>query len=183
METGKLIKELRIQKGMTQEELADKTEVSTRTIQRIEHGEVDPRSYTLQMIAKALEVDYSIFVEEGSEERREIRKIDTNNWLGLMHLSGVIPIVLPSMLIWHLKKDKIEGIAEHYRAVIIYQLMIFGILLGCLWTYWKVNILTPFIGVLVMNALLSIANTILVMSGDPYIKMPFIRYAGKKSKS
>jgi DNA-binding XRE family transcriptional regulator len=28
---------------MTQEELAEKTEVSTRTIQRIENGEVDPR--------------------------------------------------------------------------------------------------------------------------------------------
>ena len=45
METGKLIRELRIKKGMTQEELADKTEVSSRTtIQRIENGEVDPRS-------------------------------------------------------------------------------------------------------------------------------------------
>ena len=39
MEAGKLIKELRIKKGMTQEELADKTEVSVRTIQRIENGE------------------------------------------------------------------------------------------------------------------------------------------------
>ena len=58
METGKLIKELRIKKGMTQEELADKTEVSTRTIQRIENGDVDPRAYTLQMIAKALDVDF-----------------------------------------------------------------------------------------------------------------------------
>jgi len=58
METGKLIKELRIKKGMTQEELADKTEVSARTIQRIENGDVDPRAYTLQMIAKALDVDF-----------------------------------------------------------------------------------------------------------------------------
>ncbi len=54
MKTGKIIKELRIKKGMTQEELAEMTELSARTIQRIENGEVDPRSYTLQMIAKAL---------------------------------------------------------------------------------------------------------------------------------
>lgn len=53
METGKLIRELRIKKGMNQKELADKTEISTRTIQRIENGEVDPRAYTLQMISKA----------------------------------------------------------------------------------------------------------------------------------
>lgn len=58
METGKPIKELRIKKGMTQEELADKTEVSARTIQRIENGDVDPRAYALQMIAKTLEVDF-----------------------------------------------------------------------------------------------------------------------------
>ena len=42
MVTGKLIKELRIKKGMTQGELADKTEVSDRTIQRIENGVVIP---------------------------------------------------------------------------------------------------------------------------------------------
>ncbi len=56
METGKN-KELRIKKGLTKEELAEMTELTARTIQRIEKGEVDPRSYTLQMIAKALEVD------------------------------------------------------------------------------------------------------------------------------
>lgn len=50
METGKLIKELRIKKGMTQEELADKTEVSARTIQRIENGEVDPRAYHIHSV-------------------------------------------------------------------------------------------------------------------------------------
>ena len=45
METGKLIKELRIKKGMTQEELADKTEVTSRTIQRIEWRSRSPGLY------------------------------------------------------------------------------------------------------------------------------------------
>ena len=80
METGKLIKELRIKKGMTQEELAYKTEVSARTIQRIENGEVDPRAYTLQMIAKALDVDFSLFVEQESEESQQIQKVNNNSW-------------------------------------------------------------------------------------------------------
>jgi len=42
MKTGEKIRDLRIKKGMTQEELAEKTELSVRTIQRIESGEVDP---------------------------------------------------------------------------------------------------------------------------------------------
>jgi len=60
---------------MTQEELADKTEVSARTIQRIENGEVDPRAYTLQMIAKALEVDYNLFVVNESDEEQEFNRL------------------------------------------------------------------------------------------------------------
>jgi len=78
METGKIVKELRIKRGMTQEELADKTEVSARTIQRIENGEVDPRAYTLQMIAKALDVDYNLFVLNESDEEQEIQQVNSN---------------------------------------------------------------------------------------------------------
>lgn len=41
---GLKIAELRQQRGLTQENLAEYCEVSTRTIQRIESGEVEPRS-------------------------------------------------------------------------------------------------------------------------------------------
>ena len=79
MKTGEIIKDLRVKKGLTQEELADKTELSVRTIQRIENGEVDPRSFTLQMIAKALDVDFSIFngpeFDNSVETQKEDEKI------------------------------------------------------------------------------------------------------------
>jgi transcriptional regulator with XRE-family HTH domain len=71
MKTGLVIKELRIKRGLTQEELANKTELSARTIQRIENGEVDPRAYSLQMIAKALDVDFSLFIEDESAVDKE----------------------------------------------------------------------------------------------------------------
>ena len=100
MKTGRIIKELRIKKGMTQEELADMTELSARTIQRIENGEVDPRSYTLQMIAKALDVDYSLFVENITDEDKESKEKEDRFLLGLVHLSGMIPLFIPTILIW-----------------------------------------------------------------------------------
>jgi len=175
METGKLIKELRIKKGMTQEELAEKTEVSSRTIQRIENGEVDPRAYTLQMIAKALEVDFSLFVEQETDERQEIQMVQVNTWLGLLHLSGLLPLIFPTVIIWNLKKDEIKGITRHYRNIIGFQLMILGIILGCLWIWWKVNQPIPLIGVLLGNALFSIYNALQVMSGKPYWQGPFSR--------
>ena len=98
METGKLIKKLRIKKGITQEELADRTELSARTIQRIENGEVDPRAYTLQMIAKALEVDFSIFTENESDGNEDSEEVNKRNWLALIHLSGLLPLFFPTFL-------------------------------------------------------------------------------------
>ena len=174
METGKLVKELRIKKGMTQEELADKTEVSARTIQRIENGEVDPRAYTLQMIAKALDVDFSLFVENESEEKQESQKIDDKNWPALIHLSGIIPLIFPIIVLWNNKKDKTKDMINHFRAAISMQLCIWVISLGGLWIYWKTNIPIPLIGGLLVGGLISILNAIFVLNGKPYIN-PFIK--------
>jgi len=168
---------------MTQEELADKTEVSARTIQRIENGEVDPRAYTLQMIAKALDVDFSMFVESESDENQKVKKVNDNNWLGLLHLSGIIPIIIPTVLIWNLKKDEVKGISDHFRDVIIFQLMVCGVILGSLWIYWKIDLLTPLIGVLLGNALFSIVNTIRVISGKHNKHISLINQGSKSDKT
>ena len=53
-ELGKKIIELRKANGLTQEELVEKCNISVRTIQRIEAGEVTPRSYTVRTILDAL---------------------------------------------------------------------------------------------------------------------------------
>ena len=56
---GKKIAELRKAKGLTQEELVEKCNLNVRTLQRIESGDVTPRSYTIKSIFTAL--DYSIY--------------------------------------------------------------------------------------------------------------------------
>lgn len=180
METGKLIKELRTKKGMTQEELAEKTEVSARTIQRIENGEVDPRAYTLQMIAKALDVDYSLFVENESEAKQELQNTNTRNWSALLHFSGIIPLFFPTLLLWKNKKDKTEKLSHHFRAAITMQLCIWLISLAGLWIYWKVDQPIPLIGGFLVGSLISIMNTILVTIGKPFIN-PFIKSPETKS--
>lgn len=52
---GKKIAELRRAKGLTQEELVETCNLNVRTLQRIESGEVTPRSYTVKIIFSALE--------------------------------------------------------------------------------------------------------------------------------
>jgi transcriptional regulator with XRE-family HTH domain len=54
-ELGRKISELRKAKGLTQEELVEKCNLNVRTIQRIEAGEVTPRSYTIKALFEALD--------------------------------------------------------------------------------------------------------------------------------
>ncbi|WP_136669307.1 helix-turn-helix domain-containing protein [Flavobacterium sp. H122] len=57
-ELGKKISELRLLKGLTQNELAELCNVSLRTIQRIELAEVTPRSFTIKTIFSVLDYDF-----------------------------------------------------------------------------------------------------------------------------
>ncbi|OFX84902.1 MAG: hypothetical protein A2W99_03895 [Bacteroidetes bacterium GWF2_33_16] len=63
-ELGRKISELRTAKGLTQEELVVKCNISVRTIQRVEAGEVTPRSYTIKTILAALDYDLSKISDE-----------------------------------------------------------------------------------------------------------------------
>ncbi len=99
MKTGQLIKELRLKKGITQEELAAKTDISVRTIQRIESGDVDPRAFTLQSIAAALEVDYEVLVSAETDLAASNEK-ETSRWLPLLHLSGILLLIIPPIILW-----------------------------------------------------------------------------------
>ena len=58
-ELGKKIADLRKAQGLTQEELVERCNVSVRTLQRIESGEVEPRSHTIRVIFAAL--DYKVY--------------------------------------------------------------------------------------------------------------------------
>jgi transcriptional regulator with XRE-family HTH domain len=59
-ELGKKIIDLRKARGLTQEELVEKCNLSVRTLQRIEAGEVTPRPITIKLIFEALDVSFEI---------------------------------------------------------------------------------------------------------------------------
>ena len=64
---GKKLIRIRKAKGLTQEELADLCSITTRTIQRIESGAVQPRTYTVKAISEALGVDFFESFDQNSE--------------------------------------------------------------------------------------------------------------------
>ncbi|PXX23726.1 helix-turn-helix domain-containing protein [Arenibacter sp. ARW7G5Y1] len=56
---AKKISEMRKSKRLTQEELAEQSNINIRTIQRIESGESEPRGKTLNLICDVLQIDIS----------------------------------------------------------------------------------------------------------------------------
>ena len=120
---GITIAELRVQKGFTQEKLAEYCEVSSRTIQRIENGEVEPRAFTLNNLSNILEFDFN-----GKDDQAD------TTWLTALHLSCALPIgmVIIPLFIWSRKKKQNYKINQQGRAVLNFQITIMLILLAAL---------------------------------------------------
>jgi transcriptional regulator with XRE-family HTH domain len=72
-ELGKKIADLRKAKGYTQEELVERCNLSVRTLQRIESGEVVPRSHTIRVIFAAL--DYKVYDSSNMRLRFFFRQV------------------------------------------------------------------------------------------------------------
>lgn len=96
------LKTLREAKNLTQTELAEKSGLSLRTIQRIESGKI-PKGFTLKAIAKALDLD----PEDLFSSTEESIDLDRAKLINLSALSGlIIPfggIIFPAILTYKTK--------------------------------------------------------------------------------
>ena len=99
------LKRNREKQNLTQEELAEQSGISVRTIQRIESG-AEPKGHTLKSLAKTLGVQENELLE------REATKIESNaTLLKMINLSSlpftIIPpanSLIPLIIMW-IKKD------------------------------------------------------------------------------
>jgi transcriptional regulator with XRE-family HTH domain len=114
-ELGKKLTELRKAKGLTQEELVEKCNINVRTIQRIEAGEVTPRSFTVKVILAAMDYSFNdIKIEDASSSNQPPASTafqpKHGTQLRIKHLTsawifGIIYFVLGFL----------EGTAEYFR--------------------------------------------------------------------
>ncbi len=70
--TATWLREGRLSKGLTQKELAEQSRISIRSIQRIENGDLIPRSYTLKTLAATLELSFEEFLVIARRQQVEI---------------------------------------------------------------------------------------------------------------
>lgn len=175
MKIGQEIRKLRQQKGITQEELAERTNLSVRTIQRIENGEVDPRAYTLQTIASALDVDFEVLNQIRDEENSQAVAQQSQFWIPMLHLSGLFVLLIPPLIIWLAKKDQIDEVRIQGVDVINFQISMWAILLPCgIFAFLMIPI-PILIGVSIYSTVLVLMNTIRVANNQPYKYPTFIK--------
>lgn len=113
-------------KGYTQEELSDRTQVTVRTIQRIEKGDVQPHLQTVKLLASALEVEVADLLPLEDPKEENIQK----KWLILIHGTPLIGMVLPffnillPIFLWIHKRQDNKIYDRHGRAVINFQITV-----------------------------------------------------------
>ena len=166
---GLKILKLRKAKGLTQEELVERCNINVRTIQRIEAGEVTPRSYTIKSILDALGYDFSaIPVEE--EQKDNEAPLPNNRFLQIAFFVGILYLMLALLegVVDFLpilnEPDDILNIGSLYAVVKIaviatYAVFMFG--------YYKMGMLHKNALVMISSILL-IIGTALTLSADIY---------------
>ncbi len=117
---AKKVKEIRIKKGLSQEQLADSAGLSVRTIQRIENGETAPRGDTLRQLAISLDVSQNDILDWKIERDENILVILNLSQLGFIAFP-LLGIIIP-LAIWILKKDKVESVDKLGKSILNFQI-------------------------------------------------------------
>ncbi|MGN6493091.1 MAG: helix-turn-helix domain-containing protein [Agriterribacter sp.] len=102
MEIHKKIALARKRKGLTQEQLAELTNITSRTIQRIESGKTVPRAFTIKTIAAALGTSFEELTDHPQEAlssspvaEHELNVEDEKHFLNTLCLSCFAYLVVP----------------------------------------------------------------------------------------
>ncbi len=97
LDFGKKLIEARKAKGLTQAEVAEKCKITTRTIQRIETGIVEPRAFTIKLISETLGFDFFETSNTGYNVNIENRNSRSENHNFLWYLKDLFNLKTNAM--------------------------------------------------------------------------------------
>ena len=130
-ELGQKIQEWRKAKGLTQEELVEQCNINVRTIQRIEAGEVTPRSYTIKAILEVLGVSQDELPAQEQLTEKSVPE-GLSSWYRFSFVAGIIYLALAI----------VESFFDVY---LIVENEILSSGLGFLYTFIKISVFVLFI--------------------------------------
>lgn len=135
-----IIKSIREEKGYTQNDLASKTGLSLRTIQRLESSNKVPKGYSLTTLAEEFGMDatalQSKFVQVQRSKESEITTLKVINFSVLSFLGVPFGNVIFPIVLWRNNRDS-EFVDAIARQIVNFQIL-FTLSLNLL------LILTPF---------------------------------------
>jgi transcriptional regulator with XRE-family HTH domain len=114
------IKELRNQKGMSQELLSEESGLSLRTIQRVENGESNPTGDSLKRLSHALNVNPDELIDWSIKEDK--RYLTILNLSALTFLFFPLLGILVPFILWTSKKGKIKNINKLGKDLINFEI-------------------------------------------------------------
>ena len=169
-------------KGLTQEELADKTTVGVRTIQRIEKGEVQPHLQTIKLLAVGLDVEVDDLIVLDNPKEETIKR----KWMLLMHGSPFFGLIIPfanvlfPLFIWISKAEDNKMYDSHGRAVINFHSTINLLLIISLVLFFPFPGYNFFLtgAIILLGVIFSIKNLMSALdSGTCYypLSIPFLK--------
>lgn len=174
-----ILLELREKLNLTQEELADKANISVRTIQRIEAG-TKPKGFTLEALSNALGVSKNILLEDTIESNNLNKQL-----IKYINLSSIIFMIIPfgsivlPLLIMYWKKEINKITKQIITIQILWTLAsIILVIASAFLKKWLSlsNQIIPFtiLILLVVNLYIILRNTLaLEKNNDLYISLNF----------
>ncbi|MEM9849780.1 MAG: helix-turn-helix domain-containing protein [Bacteroidota bacterium] len=159
MEVSKQVKQIRTKLGYTQAALAEKANLSIRTIQRIESGKSIPKGYTLNALSVALEVEKEELLATSDQADANDFKLKVK----LINLSALALLIFPfgnlifPIVLWKKYSTTHPVVDEVGRRIVNFQLT------WSLITY-LILIMSPFLGLptLLFFGILAIFNIVAI---------------------
>jgi transcriptional regulator with XRE-family HTH domain len=111
MNFGEQLKEIRTSKGLTQQELSEKSGVALRTVQRMERNEVKPSLYSMNAIGEVLGVNLPLLYapDDETEKRNIMESTDLQLWAiakkraKFKRSFGAYSVVIPFLwIVWYM---------------------------------------------------------------------------------
>lgn len=184
---GERLKYHRKLKGFSQEELAQRTTVTVRTIQRIEKQEVNPHLNTVKLLATALEIEVDDLMALENPKNEAIKK----KWLLLMHSTPLLGYFIPflnvllPLFIWIHKREDNPVYNKHGIKIINFQitlLLLLVILMLTGVTAWG-QAIWGFLAFLFLGTIIIVINIFLVLKSEKCfypLAIPFFKDKNKR---
>lgn len=137
---AQLIKEARLKKGYSQQQLADLAQLNLRSVQRIENAEVLPRAFNLNLLAKQLDLEAEVLEMNAGIATQSVAGISVQRAHRLNKARKIILSIslgLLTILLTAAFLSQSKNFPETSFELFLFLALVVAIDAALLWRLWK----------------------------------------------